>query len=35
MTSVVYILRERQQNYFIFNCVLGGLKDQKQNKRSV
>ena len=35
MTSVVYILRERQQNYFIFSCVLGSLKDQKQNKRSV
>ena len=35
MTSGVYILREQQQNYFIFSCLLGGLKGQKQNKRSV
>ena len=35
MTSGACILREQQQNYFIFSCLLGSLKDQKQNKRSV
>ena len=35
--AVVYILREQEQNYlsifFVFNCVLEGRKEQKENKK--